>query len=115
MTPLFALCASVAAASGSTVGTVPSADGVPIRYEVAGQGSPAVVFVHCWTCDRHFWDHAAARLARDHRVVTLDLAGHGDSGRERSPHSWLLCGRISRPRPRDSSASTCSCRAPIPR
>lgn len=85
MMPLALVLASFAAASG---GTVPSADGVPIRYEVAGQGSPAVVFVHCWTCDRHFWDHAASRLARDHRVVTLDLAGHGDSGRDRK--AWTM-------------------------
>ena len=88
MMPLAVVFALVAAVSGSTVGTVPSADGVPIRYEVGGQGSPAVVFVHCWTCDRHFWDHAAARLARDHRVVTLDLAGHGDSGRARK--AWTM-------------------------
>jgi len=87
MPPAVAL-ALLAAAIGPTVGTVPSADGVPIRYEVAGQGSPAVVFVHCWTCDRHLWDHAAARLARDHRVVTLDLAGHGDSGRDRK--TWTI-------------------------
>ncbi len=88
MMPPAVVIALLAAGSGRTVGTVPSADGVPIRYEVAGQGSPAVVFVHCWTCDRHFWDHAAGRLAPDHRVVTLDLAGHGDSGRDRK--AWTI-------------------------
>ncbi|HSB61630.1 MAG TPA: alpha/beta fold hydrolase [Vicinamibacteria bacterium] len=74
--------------TAAVVGTVPSFDGVPLRYEAAGQGSPAVVFVHCWTCDRRLWDHAAARLARERRVVTLDLAGHGESGRGR--RAWTI-------------------------
>lgn len=83
-----ALLLAVGLASAPTAAFVPSADGVPIRYEVRGEGSPAIVFVHCWSCDRHLWDHAAARLARDHRVVTLDLAGHGESGRARK--AWTM-------------------------
>ncbi len=67
--------------------TVASADGVPIRYETTGQGSPAIVFVHGWSCDRHYWDAQVGPFARDHRVVTLDLAGHGESGRERKEWS----------------------------
>lgn len=81
MSPAIVLALSLA--DGPVVGTVPSADGVPIKYEARGQGSPAVVLVHCWTCDRRLWDHVVPTLARDHRVVTLDLAGHGESGRAR--------------------------------
>ena len=83
-----ALVLTMALADAPVAGTVPSADGVSIRYEARGQGSPAVVLVHCWMCDRHLWDHAAERLARDHRVVTLDLAGHGESGRGRK--AWTI-------------------------
>lgn len=86
MTPALLLAAGLA--SAPVAATVPSADSVPIRYEVRGEGSPAIVLVHCWSCDRHLWDHAAARLARDHRVVTLDLAGHGESGRGRK--AWTM-------------------------
>jgi pimeloyl-ACP methyl ester carboxylesterase len=86
MSPAFLL--AVGLASAPVAASVPSADGVPIRYEVRGKGSPAIVLVHCWSCDRHLWDHAAARLARDHRVVTLDLAGHGESGRARK--AWTI-------------------------
>ena len=86
MTATLVLASMLAAAP--VVGTVPSADGVPIRYESRGQGSPAVVLVHCWMCDRHLWDTAAPVLARDHRVVTLDLAGHGESGRGRK--AWTI-------------------------
>jgi uncharacterized protein (TIGR02246 family) len=83
-----ALALAMGLAAAPVAGTVPSADGVPIRYEASGQGSPAVVLVHCWMCDRHLWDHAAARLAREHRVVTIDLAGHGESGRARK--AWTI-------------------------
>jgi pimeloyl-ACP methyl ester carboxylesterase len=50
---------------------------------VSGQGDPALVFVHCWTCRRRFWDAQVPAFNARHRVVTLDLAGHGesDSGR----------------------------------
>jgi len=61
---------------------VASADGVSIHYTIEGTG-PAVVFVHCLGCNLHYWDAAAHELARDHRVVRLDLAGHGGSGTDR--------------------------------
>jgi len=40
----------------------------------------------------HYWDVAAAALARDHRVVRLDLAGHGGSGTGRK--TWSVEGFI---------------------
>ena len=68
--------------------SVRSADGVSIRYESFGRGEPALVLVHCWSCDRHLWDAVAPRLAKQRRVVTLDLAGHGESGRDRK--DWTI-------------------------
>lgn len=68
--------------------TVPSADGVPIRYHAEGAGEPALVFVHCWSCDRHLWDGQVPFFAARHRVVTLDLGGHGESGRGRK--DWTI-------------------------
>jgi pimeloyl-ACP methyl ester carboxylesterase len=38
-------------------GFATSADGVPIAYDDAGSGSPALVFVHGWSCDRGYWRH----------------------------------------------------------
>ena len=75
-------------ASGSILGTTPSADGVKIHYEAVGTGETALVFVHCWSCDRHLWDGQVAAFARDYRFVTLDLAGHGESGRDRT--AWTI-------------------------
>lgn len=60
--------------------TVRAVDRVPIHFEVRGRGEPAIVFVHCWNCDRHFWDAQMAEFGKTRRVVALDLPGHGESG-----------------------------------
>jgi pimeloyl-ACP methyl ester carboxylesterase len=69
---------------------VSAADGTPIRYEVKGKGEPALVFVHCWSCDRTIWDNQVAAFAGNHRVVTIDLPGHGESGKGRT--KWSIEG-----------------------
>jgi pimeloyl-ACP methyl ester carboxylesterase len=69
-------------------GIVASSDGVPVRYEVRGQGSPALVFVHGWSCDRSYWRGQVDAFAARHRVVTVDLAGHGASGAGRP--AWTM-------------------------
>jgi pimeloyl-ACP methyl ester carboxylesterase len=70
---------------------VASADGVSIHYVTEGSG-PVVVLVHCLGCNLHYWDVVAADLARDHRVVRLDLAGHGGSGTDRK--TWSVDGYV---------------------
>jgi pimeloyl-ACP methyl ester carboxylesterase len=86
LTALCFLLASVSVAAPTAVTC--SGDGVPIHYESTGKGEPALVLVHCWSCDRHLWDGVVPRLASDRRVVTLDLAGHGESGRDRK--DWTI-------------------------
>jgi pimeloyl-ACP methyl ester carboxylesterase len=54
-------------------------DGTTLAYEERGSGSPAFVFVHGWTCNRSFFKPQADHFAAKHRVVSLDLRGHGDS------------------------------------
>jgi pimeloyl-ACP methyl ester carboxylesterase len=76
----------------AAAGTVASADGVPIHYETTGTGRPAVVLVHCWTCDGGFWRGQEPRLAKSRQVVTLDLAGHGRSGRTRPDYTMEAFG-----------------------
>lgn len=69
-------------------GTALSADSVPISYTIQGEGEPALVFVHCWCCDRSYWKDQIPRFSKSHTVVALDLAGHGESGLERN--EWTL-------------------------
>lgn len=73
--------------------TVKSADGVPIRYQSTGKGEPALVLVHCWSCDRHLWDEVVPRFASERCVVTIDLAGHGESGKGRKDWTIAAFGR----------------------
>ena len=65
-----------------------SADGVTIHYDVRGEGEPALVFVHCWCCDRSYWKAQVDTFAEQYKVVTVDLAGHGQSGMDRD--EWTI-------------------------
>ncbi len=65
--------------------TCRSADGVEIVYSAAGAGEPALVFIHGGLANRSFWDAQLKAFAGKHRVIALDLAGHGESGAVR-PH-----------------------------
>ena len=58
---------------------VTTSDGVRIAWDSAGVG-PDVVLVHGLTDDRSTWGAVADRLAQDHRIIRLDLRGHGESG-----------------------------------
>ncbi|MCL5670776.1 MAG: alpha/beta hydrolase, partial [Acidobacteria bacterium] len=62
--------------------------GVQIRYEVRGKGEPTLIFVHGWCCDRSYWREQLPYFAKRHRVVAIDLAGHGESGLNRI--AWTM-------------------------
>lgn len=50
--------------------------------QVLDQGNPQgtpIVLVHCYTCSLNWWDDLAPPLERDHRVIRVDLLGHGGS------------------------------------
>lgn len=77
-------------AAGVKQGTARAEDGLSISYDVRGQGKTALVFVHCWACDRTFWREQVEPLAKKYRVVTVDLGGHGASGADRP--KWTVAG-----------------------
>jgi pimeloyl-ACP methyl ester carboxylesterase len=56
-----------------------ASDGTEIRYRAYGSGEPALVFVHCWSCDSGYWDAQLNDFATRNTVITMDLAGHGES------------------------------------
>ena len=57
-------------------------NGSRIHYVAWGErGRRGLLFVHGGGAHAHWWTHIAALFAADHRVVALDLSGHGDSGR----------------------------------
>jgi hypothetical protein len=61
-----------------------SADGVPIHYHIQGNGATALVFVHGWCCHRRFWDRQVAHFAAHYTTASIDVGGHGTSGRDRT-------------------------------
>ena len=65
-----------------------SADGIRIVYETSGEGTPALVFVHGWSCDRSYWYGQLQPFSQQYKVVAVDLAGHGDSGLGRG--AWTM-------------------------
>src|SRR4030095_2291871 len=67
---------------------VKSPDSVRIAYEVHGDGMPALIFVHGWSCDRSYWKNQVGSFSKKFKVVTIDLGGHGESGLERK--SWTM-------------------------
>jgi len=60
--------------------------GIKLAYDDQGAGKPAFVFVHGWTCNRSFFAPQAAHFARRHRVVSVDLRGHGESDKPEGPY-----------------------------
>jgi len=69
-----------------------SRDGTPISYEVHGAGEPTLVFVHGWSCDARYWREQVPHFSKRHRVVTIDLAGHGHSGMGRADYTMASFG-----------------------
>jgi len=69
-----------------------SADGVHIEYHVYGTGDPAVVLIHGWACDSSYWREQLGPLEARYTTVTLNLAGHGGSGRNRTDWSMARYG-----------------------
>jgi pimeloyl-ACP methyl ester carboxylesterase len=49
-------------------------------------GSP-IVLIHCFTCAINWWDGMLPRLAKNHRVIAVDLLGHGGSEKLSSGYS----------------------------
>lgn len=67
---------------------VKSIDGVEIAFTVQGEGEPALVFIHGWSCDKSFWADQVKELSSKYKVVAIDLGGHGESGLNRE--NWTM-------------------------
>ncbi|WP_329013122.1 alpha/beta fold hydrolase [Streptomyces sp. NBC_00690] len=57
-----------------------------LDYQRRGEG-PVVLFVHGWCLDRRMWMYQEAALADSFTVVTVDLAGFGESTELAGPYS----------------------------
>jgi pimeloyl-ACP methyl ester carboxylesterase len=62
-------------------------DHVSLFYEEASGGAPPLILVHGWGCDHTFMAPQFAAFRGSHRVVTVDLRGHGRSDKPRQDYS----------------------------
>jgi pimeloyl-ACP methyl ester carboxylesterase len=69
------------------------------QANVRGEGEgPAVVLIHGFSAALDWWDDIAPSLAKTHRVIRLDLIGHGGTAAPRSgydiPHQAAFVGAV---------------------
>jgi pimeloyl-ACP methyl ester carboxylesterase len=70
------------------VGRVLRLPGPDLQVREDGRpGDPPIVLLHCFTCSIEWWDRLTPALAERHRVIRLDLIGHGGSEKPRSGYS----------------------------
>jgi len=63
--------------------TTVSSDSVEICFETCGEGEPTILFIHGWGMHRSYWDEQVSHFFNKYKVVSVDLAGRGESGNNR--------------------------------
>jgi pimeloyl-ACP methyl ester carboxylesterase len=53
--------------------------GANLFFTDQGAGTHPILFVHGYACDSHDWSWQLCHFAESHRVIALDLRGHGHS------------------------------------
>lgn len=56
----------------------------PLSFSLTGKGTKTLVFIHGWCINQTYWSSQANHFKDSYRVLTLDLAGHGQSKVERT-------------------------------
>lgn len=59
-----------------------------IDYQQSGEGEITLLFVHGSYIDQTYWNEQVEHFDKQFNVVTIDLPGHGKSGRDRA--TWSL-------------------------
>ena len=54
-------------------------DGVGLYYEVHGETGPTILLTHGYSATSQMWKGQIEALSKDHRLVTWDMRGHGQS------------------------------------
>ena len=60
-------------------------DGVHLYYEVYGDHGPVVLLTHGYSSTAQMWSGQIDVVSRDHRLVTWDMRGHGQSDSPDNP------------------------------
>jgi pimeloyl-ACP methyl ester carboxylesterase len=88
---------------GGQIITLPGGD-----VQVTDSGEPTgskpgapIVLIHCFGCSLHWWDSMLPLLSENHRVIRIDLLGHGGSAKPKSGYAIedqarLVAGALDR-------------------
>jgi len=63
-------------------------DHVKIAYNDSGKGDTTLLFVHGSFIDMNYWSAQKDYFEHEYRVITIDLPGHGMSGKDRT--TWNI-------------------------
>ena len=64
-------------------------NGVDLHYETAGDGPP-LLFLHGLGSSTRDWEFQMAEFAQSHRVIAMDVRGHGHSAKPPGPYTVKL-------------------------
>jgi pimeloyl-ACP methyl ester carboxylesterase len=65
---------------------------VRLFYTDEGSGGPPLLFVHGYACDSHDWSWQLPHFGAKHRVIAVDLRGHGRSS---APEAGYCAARLA--------------------
>ena len=60
-----------------------SNNGVNIAYTDTGRSDTTILFIHGWAINKGYWANQISYFGKKYRVVTMDLPGFGQSGKNR--------------------------------
>ena len=87
-------CAAVTAQNAGVKPQWAKYEGSRVSYFDLGdkKSKEALVFVHCWTCNVEFW-RDNYKAFPNHRVIALDLPGHGESDKPKVEYTMEYFAR----------------------
>ena len=68
-------------------------EGARVHYLNYGKGREALILIHGWTMNEDNWRDQATEFAKRHRVIAIDLPGHGKSDKPQLTYSMDLFAR----------------------
>ncbi len=71
-----------------TIPSVVVSAGTEINHQICGTGEPTLLFIHGWCIDQSYWSYQSDGFCGQYQVVTIDLPGYGQSGRNRD--NWSI-------------------------
>lgn len=66
-----------------------SNDKEQIAYSVNGCGKTSLIFIHGWSLDSRLWQNQTLYFSEEYQVITIDLAGHGNSSYNREDYTMV--------------------------